>query len=48
MRFGLLELRSEKIPDIKVAARHFYRKAALFDRLLAFAVKMELPSAARH
>jgi hypothetical protein len=39
--FGLLEYRSEKIPDSRFGARHYYRKAALFDRLLTFDVKME-------
>jgi hypothetical protein len=39
--FGLLEHRSEQIPDSRFAARHYYRKTALFDRLLAFDVKMD-------
>ena len=34
--FGLLEYRSEKIPNSRFGARHYYRKAALFDRLLTF------------
>ena len=40
MWFGLLEYHSEKIEDSKFAERHYYRKAVLFDRLLAFDVKM--------
>ena len=35
----LLEYHTEKIADSRFAARHYYRKAALFDRLLAFDVK---------
>jgi hypothetical protein len=46
--FGLLEYRSEKTPDTRFGARHYYRKAALFDRLLAFDVKMEFAKGARH
>jgi hypothetical protein len=34
--FGLLEHRSEKIPDSRFGEHHFYRKAALFDRMLTF------------
>jgi len=46
--FGLLEYRSEKIPDSRFAARHYYRKAALFDRMLAFNVKMDSAEGPRH
>ena len=34
--FGLLEYRSENIPDSRFATRHYYRKGPLFDRLLSF------------
>ena len=46
--FGLLEYRSENIPDSRFAARHYYRKSALFDRLLTFDVKMDFAQGARH
>jgi hypothetical protein len=46
--FGLLEYRSEKIPDTRFGARHYYRKAPLFDRLLAFDVKMDFVGGPRH
>ena len=46
--FGLLEYRSEKIPDTKFVERHYYRKAPLFDRLLAFDVKMDFAVGPRH
>ena len=46
--FGLLEYRSEKIEDSKFAERHYYRKAPLFDRLLAFDVKMDFAGGPRH
>ena len=46
--FGLLEHRSEKIPDSKFATRNYYRKAALFDRLLTFDVKMDFAESFRH
>ena len=46
--FGLLEHRSENIPDSRFAVRHYYRKSALFDRLLKFAVKMDFAEGARH
>jgi hypothetical protein len=45
--FGLLEYRSEEMPDSRFTA-HYYRKAALFDRLLAFDVKMDSSEGARH
>ena len=46
--FGLLEQRSEKIPNSQFGDRHFYRKAQLFDRLLTFAVQVELSESVRH
>ena len=46
--FGLLEYRSQNIPDSRFAARHYYRKSALFDRLLTFDVKMDFAQGARH
>jgi hypothetical protein len=46
--FGLLEQRSEKIPNSEFGDRHFYRKAQLFDRLLTFAVQVELSEGVRH
>ncbi len=48
MWFGLLEYRSEKIPESRFTTRHYYRKTALFDRLLTFDVKMEFAQAVRH
>ena len=46
--FGLLEYRSEKTPDGGLVTRHYYRKGALFDRLLAFDVKVDFSNGARH
>jgi hypothetical protein len=46
--FGLLEHRSEKMPGDRFGERHFYRKAALFDRLLAFDVTVDSTEGARH
>jgi len=46
--FGLLEHRSEKIPSGRFGEHHFYRKAELFDRLLAFDVQIDLSQGARH
>jgi hypothetical protein len=46
--FGLLKHRSEEDPGTAFAARHYYRKAPLFDRLLAFNVEMDLTENARH
>ena len=46
--FGLLEHRAEKAPDARLAERHFYRKAPLFDRFLTFDVRTEQPETARH
>jgi hypothetical protein len=39
--FGLLEYCGEKIANSRFEARHYYRKTALFDRLLAFDIKMD-------
>ena len=46
--FGLLEQRSEKIPNSQFGDRHFYRKAQLFDRLLRFDVTVGSMEGARH
>jgi hypothetical protein len=46
--FGLLEYRSEKGPSGRFGEHHFYRKAELFDRLLAFDVQVDLSEGARH
>jgi hypothetical protein len=46
--FGLLEHRSEKMPGDRFGKHHFYRKAALFDRLLAFDVAVDSMEGARH
>ena len=46
--FGLLEHRSEKIPDSRFGEHHFYRKAALFDRMLRFDVTVGSTEGARH
>ena len=46
--FGLLEHRSEKMPGDRFCEHHFYRKAALFDRLLAFDVAVDSLEGARH
>jgi hypothetical protein len=46
--FGLLEYRSEQIPNNQFATRNFYRKTALFDRLLKFIVKMDFSDGPRH
>ena len=46
--FGLLEYRRETLPDTQFAARHYYRKALLFDRLLSFDVKMDFARGPRH
>jgi len=46
--FGLLECYSEKVADNRFTARHYYRKAALFDRLLAFDVKVDFAESPRH
>ena len=46
--FGLVEYRSEEIPDDRFATRHYYRKAPMFDRLLSFDITTDTPSAIRH
>jgi len=46
--FGLVEYRSEEIPDNRFATRNYYRKAAMFDRLLSFDVTTDTPYAIRH
>src|SRR5215472_10765152 len=46
--FGLLKHRSEKIPSGRFGEHHFYRKAELFERLLAFDVQVSLSEGARH
>jgi hypothetical protein len=46
--FGLLEHRSEKIADSRFGEHHFYRKAALFDRMLTFDVAVGSIAGARH
>jgi hypothetical protein len=48
MWFGLLEYRSEKIPNTRFGTRNYYRKTALFERLLKFDVKMELSEGPPH
>src|SRR5580704_1502123 len=46
--FGLLEYRSEKIPNTRFGTRNYYRKTALFERLLKFDVKMDFSEGPRH
>ena len=46
--FGLLEHRSEKIAESRFGEHHFYRKAALFDRMLTFDVAVDLMEGSRH
>jgi hypothetical protein len=46
--FGLLDYRSEKITESRFGERHYYRKVALFDRLLSFAVKTDFAIGSRH
>jgi hypothetical protein len=46
--FGLLEYRSEKIPNTQFGTRNYYRKTALFERLLKFDVKMDFSEGPRH
>jgi hypothetical protein len=46
--FGLLEYRSEKSPEGGFVTRRYYRKGALFDRLLAFDVKVDFSHGSRH
>jgi len=44
--FGLLEHREESVPGSRLAERHFYRKAELLDRMLAFDVAIDRPDQA--
>ena len=46
--FGLLEHRSEGTTESRFDDRHFYRKAALFDRMLTFDVAGDSIGSARH
>jgi hypothetical protein len=46
--FGLLEYRSEKIPNTQFGTRNYYRKTALFERLLKFDVEMDFSEGPRH
>jgi hypothetical protein len=46
--FGLLEHRSEETPGSRFGQHHFYRKAELFERLLAFDVQIDQSEWARH
>jgi len=46
--FGLLEHRSEEILGSRFSQHHFYRKAELFERLLAFDVHVNRSEGARH
>src|SRR5262249_41147024 len=46
--FGLLEHRGEEIPGSRFGQHHFYRKAELFQRLLAFNVQVDRSEGARH
>jgi hypothetical protein len=46
--FGLLEHRREEIPGSLFGQHHFYRKAELFERLLAFDVRIDRSEGSRH
>jgi hypothetical protein len=46
--FGLLENPSEEIPGSRFGQHHFYRKAELFERLLAFDVHINRSERVRH
>jgi hypothetical protein len=46
--FGLLDHRSEKIPSNRFGEHHLYRKADLFDRLLAFDIQVHLSEGPLH
>jgi hypothetical protein len=46
--FGLLEHRKDHVDERRPETRHLYRKTALFDRFLAFDVKLETGSSPRH
>ena len=46
--FGLLEHRSEKIPNTQFVMLNYYRKTALFERLLKFDVQVEFSEGLCH
>jgi len=46
--FGLLEHRKDDIDESRLEKRHLYRKTALFDRFMAFDVKLETASSPHH
>jgi len=46
--FGLFEHREEEIEGSRFGQRHFYRKTALFDRMIAFDVRLERAAKAWH
>ena len=46
--FGLLEHRQDDIAESRFEKRYFYRKTALFDRLIWFDVRLETPDGPRH
>jgi hypothetical protein len=46
--FGLLEYRAEKESGSRIRERQLYRKAKLFDRLLAFDVEIDRPMRTSH
>ena len=46
--FGLLEHRTNSIPEQRIAQAHFYRKSPLFDRFVTFDVKLETDGMLRH
>ena len=46
--FGLLEHKRENVTTAEHGTQHFYRKAPLFDRCLAFDVQIERNDAVRH
>ena len=46
--FGLLEHRQEDKAGSRFEKQYFYRKTALFNRLLSFDVKLEIAGAVRH
>ena len=46
--FGLLDHRREKNAESRFTEHHFYRKTALFDRMLTFDVKIDSMEGPRH
>ena len=46
--FGLLEYHSDQDPDNRFASRRYYRKVALFDRLLTLDVKLHFAQGHHH